>query len=102
MTLPCASVCEKPSYTTLTKSYVPTECGDESVPLTDCRSTQGICQCARSIASVKALFTSSWSISSWSASGCQVAGILGALHYNSGISHNPIQCDADGSSYVAP
>ena len=38
MTLPCASVCEKPWYTTLTNSYVPIGCGDESVPLTTCRS----------------------------------------------------------------
>ena len=97
MTLPRLSVCEKPSYTELTKLYVPIGCGDESVPLTDCRSTQGICQCVRSVASVKTLFASSCNASVY-----QVAGILGALHYNSGISHNLIQCDADGSSYVAP
>ena len=85
MTLPCASVCEKPWYTVLTKSYVPTGCGDESVPLTDCTSTQGICRCARSIDLVKVQFTS------WNTSVYQMAGILGAIQYNSRISHKLIE-----------
>lgn len=97
MTLPCPSVCEKPWYTTLTKSYVPIGCGDESVPLTTCRSH------ARDISVCQVCCTNKGAIHSveyfsvFTGRGTWCASLkLGHL------THNLRQCDADGYSQVAP